>query len=308
MRRSAKGTARFYVSRNQDDRALTADDIAQLLDTDRSRLAARVRKQGASLRGTGAYWVQRSKDLAQMVRQIGLPSLFLTLSAADIQWPVLQAFMPRQPSGEEPENIRQRRCGENLNKNPALAAAWFEKRFKVFLHTVLKPLFNITDHWYRFEWQSRGSSHVHALLWCDGVPTADALADMDPNIVSDYVDSWKHRMVAINPGQHFPPSDIHPSAIPHSDLSYTNLELAQLLNRVQQHTHCSDTYCLRKPKGALADTPKTCRFKFPKAHSEIATLELDAKGNKTMIAARNDSLLNEYNPVVESEHRYHCHA
>lgn len=31
-------------------------------------------------------------------------------------------------------------------------------------------MFNVTDHWYRFEWQQRGSSHIHGFLWLTDAP------------------------------------------------------------------------------------------------------------------------------------------
>ena len=97
-----------------------------------------------------------------MVRNI---DCFFTFSAADMQWPDLHRHMP--PSGSiraqtGPETYRAR--NEDLSNNPHIAAAWLKKRFDIFFEKVLKKKFNITDHWYRFEWQQRGSGHIHGRL------------------------------------------------------------------------------------------------------------------------------------------------
>jgi hypothetical protein len=33
----------------------------------------------------------------------------------------------------------------------------------------------VTDHWYRYKWQSRGSGHVHGFLWLSDAPDIDKL-------------------------------------------------------------------------------------------------------------------------------------
>ena len=47
--------------------------------------------------------------------------------------------------------------------NPHIATWFFDKRFKTFLSDVLVPTWDIEDYWYRYEWQHRGSVHVHGI-------------------------------------------------------------------------------------------------------------------------------------------------
>ena len=49
---------------------------------------------GSSLRGTRAYWTKCQAELTDMITQLGCPSLFFTLSAADTKWPELHNLMP----------------------------------------------------------------------------------------------------------------------------------------------------------------------------------------------------------------------
>ena len=49
-----------------------------------------------NVRGSPAYWKTVLLDLLAMVRQLGMPTWFLTLSAADMQWPeVIQSIAHR---------------------------------------------------------------------------------------------------------------------------------------------------------------------------------------------------------------------
>ena len=37
------------------------------------------------------------------------------------------------------------------------------------------PLLGIRQFWYRFEWQERGSGHIHGFLWLQDAPEADEI-------------------------------------------------------------------------------------------------------------------------------------
>lgn len=71
----------------------------------------------------------------------------MTLSAADYHWPDL--FLSIDP---------------NVDIN-TLTDAKRKRRAEIFIEFVLKPIFGITDEWYRYEWQWRGSTHLHGLFW-----------------------------------------------------------------------------------------------------------------------------------------------
>ena len=132
MRWRAKRLAGFYVSRNEEDRELSAADIAAMLVEPSKALAARVRRIAATLTGTPAYWSKRSKELSIMIRQIGTPHAFITHSAADIQWPDLHMHMPNRAAVDSTEAQRQRINARNINENPAIAAWWFYRRWNLF--------------------------------------------------------------------------------------------------------------------------------------------------------------------------------
>ena len=92
-----------------------------------------------------------------MVDTIGLPTIFFTHSAADLQWPELAQFIcPQDPQS------RASRTNAVI-KNPAIADWFFCHRVQKFVETVYVGILGATDYWMRFEWQHRGSPHVHGL-------------------------------------------------------------------------------------------------------------------------------------------------
>jgi hypothetical protein len=45
-----------------------------------------------NIRCSPAYWQNKKKEILAMIRQLGQPNLFLTLSAAESKWPELLVF------------------------------------------------------------------------------------------------------------------------------------------------------------------------------------------------------------------------
>jgi ATP-dependent DNA helicase PIF1 len=243
--------------------------------------------------GTRPYWLARRTELKAMIKDLHCPHLFVTFSAADVQWPDLHRHMPSQLPLNATEQDRARIYNRDLNDNPAIAAYWFQKRWELYLKHVLKPKFKITDYWYRYEWQHRGSSHVHAFFWLRDAPNVEDLDPEDPESAQAFVTFWDPLVSTINPSINEPKTAIHPSAQHPSTLTYTQRALAQLLNRVQRHTKCT-SYCLRRAKGTPPDAPPICRFKYPKELSDITALIRDEKGILRLTTKRNDPLLNEH--------------
>src|SRR3954454_6306303 len=106
----------------------------------------------------------RRYELTDMIKQIGHQGLiFFTFSAADLHWPELHKLMQleRHFSEEIADSAKQRQ--NNIIENPHIASWFFHKRFEIFFHDVLKKYWELEDWWYRYEWQHRGSVHVHGI-------------------------------------------------------------------------------------------------------------------------------------------------
>jgi helitron helicase-like protein/uncharacterized protein DUF6570 len=173
-RRTAGRQARYATKKitRPGGEGFDEDYLRELVETGNTeQLSSLIARAANEVPGTRPFWNNRRNQLESMVRGIDCPHLFFTFSAADMQWPDLHRHMPSFGSIQAragPETYRTR--NEDLSNNPHIAAAWLKKRFEVFFKEVIKKKFNVTDHWYRFEWQQRGSGHIHGFLWLADAP------------------------------------------------------------------------------------------------------------------------------------------
>ena len=109
-----------------------------------------------------------------MIRQFGIPTLFISLSAADTKWTeLLQSIYiltkKEQITLEQVEQMSWHQKCDLISKDPATCALYFNNRVKKFVKHILKsphsPLGILQNYFYRVEFQHRGSPHIHGLLW-----------------------------------------------------------------------------------------------------------------------------------------------
>ena len=116
------------------------------------------------IRGTVAYWADILQNLLATVKSLGPPTLFVTLSADDNNWPELKMLL-NEISYEEAYNYQY--SNENMRKDPLFSSLHFERRWKAFFKYILmgkeKPLGNIEDYFARIEYQNRRGPHLHIL-------------------------------------------------------------------------------------------------------------------------------------------------
>ncbi|CAG4973517.1 unnamed protein product [Parnassius apollo] len=129
------------------------------------------------IRNSPAHWESEKKLLA-MVRQFGVPTLFLTISAAEVQWiPLLillsEVVDKKKLTELEAENLPYDTKTRLIQSDPS---TYFEIKLKEIQKTwscSSGPFLNykITHFYYRIEFQHRGSPHAHMMLWLDEAPT-----------------------------------------------------------------------------------------------------------------------------------------
>lgn len=137
------------------------------------------------IRGTAAYWADAKSDLHAMLRQIGPPTFFITLSAADAQWYDLALSLA--PLHVDVHDAEQRDAYLHgldegarrtmLRDRPVDVARHFSNRWSLMLRWLQQPdspLGGIADVWWRIEFQRRGSAHVHFFVWCEDAPDTSA--------------------------------------------------------------------------------------------------------------------------------------
>ena len=119
-----------------------------------------------SIRNSPAYFESRKKDVFAMIRQLGLPTWFMSLSSADSKWIDLLQILGKLVDQKmyTKEDIQNMEWGEKtrlVQSDPVTCSRYFDNRVHEFMNHVLKsnhhPLGKITDHFIRVEFQHRGS-------------------------------------------------------------------------------------------------------------------------------------------------------
>lgn len=88
------------------------------------------------LRTSKNYWHQRSGELLDMANQIGTPTVFFTLSAADYHWPHLFKLLTMK----SPNDLTDKERADLIHENPLVTAFFFTKRAESFFNKVIKKV------------------------------------------------------------------------------------------------------------------------------------------------------------------------
>ena len=186
------------------------------------------------LRNSPAYLEMRKKDIFAMIRQLSLPTWFMSLSAADTRWTDLLKMLAKLNDGTEYsetelEKLTWQEKTKLVQKDPVTCSRYFDHRVQEFLNTILKsssePVGKVLDYFYRVEFQQRGSPHIHMLVWVENAPTLETRSKEE---IIEFVDKYL-------------------------TCSSDNEKTANLVN-LQSHKHSRT--CRKKGK-------PICRFGFP---------------------------------------------
>ena len=150
------------------------------MHTDWSKLSSRLECWPQSLRGTAAWKKARRGELRDVMATIGLPTFFVTLSAADLHWHFLHETIMRHSGGcEGQEADGDGALGTTMKRavqNTHIVSAFFVERAKELFARQYGD--SIKDSWFVYEWQGRGSVHIHGLLWMADAPALASVGDM----------------------------------------------------------------------------------------------------------------------------------
>ena len=153
-----------FAWRQKPSRQFTASQAR-----DQTVLSQFVRKDKAysfmkNIRGSPPYYQRTFYDLLAMICQLGTPTWFFTLSAADLKWPdVIQAISKQYDVHYTDDEVAALSFVDKSNwlkRNPVTAARHFHYRLTAFFQTFLKftakLLGEIVDYAIRIEFQARG--------------------------------------------------------------------------------------------------------------------------------------------------------
>ena len=216
-------------------------------------------------------------DVLAMVRQLGVPTWFLTLSAADMQWPeIIQSIGLQYGHNFTVEDIQGMSYEEKtswLRNNPVTVARQFHYRLDIFFEEFLcgqhNPIGEIQDYVIRIEFQARGSPHAHCIIWVKNAPKIGQSTDQE---VTDFID--RHQS----------------AAMPDDD----DDDLAKLVTSLQKHRHSAT--CRRK---------NTCRFRFPHARSPMTVIARppvlsDDEGSAAQRLKQTEDSLRQVRDILDS--------
>ena len=134
---------------------LSKDDVYQFMST---------------IKGTPAYWKKFLYEVLAMVKQLGLPTFYMTLSCADLRWNELISIIATLRGETLTDNdINEMDFFDRfsfLNLNPVLLARHFQYRVEVFFQVIVLngQLGKVKYHAIRVEFQVCDSPHIHSFL------------------------------------------------------------------------------------------------------------------------------------------------
>ncbi|KAE8744175.1 hypothetical protein FOCC_FOCC009183 [Frankliniella occidentalis] len=290
MRWTAISDGNMFVERNPEFSNMTVKDLKDKLGED-PNVMSKIMFHARNIRGTKPFWKSKANELIEMVEQLKLPTVFFTLSSADLHWPELFSILAPD---EDQVTMSEGRRRQLLQENPVIVDTFFLDRVESYIDLVLKPKFKVKDYWFRIEYQHRGSPHCHGLLWLEGAPDVTKLDSMTNEETHEVVNYFDELISTLHPDVNCPPAVLHPCRKFLSEANNIRTDLAELLNKVQRHT-CTSNYCLRKnKKTGLSE----CRFKFPVEMRSATKLVKNEHGVFELLTERNDEHLNKYNEYI----------
>ena len=175
------------------------------------------------------------KSAFAMVRQLGIPTWFMSLSCGDTRWSDLLVSLANLVDGatvtaEDTANMSWATKSRLIKSDPVTVSRFFNNRVERFISAFLKnslhPLGEVTDFFYRVEFQQRGSPHIHAILWIQDAPQLERDSNED---VVHFID----------------------------DFITTSTDIDEDLVKLQRHRHTHT--CKKNHK----NHKNACRFNFP---------------------------------------------
>ena len=157
-------------------------------------------------------------EVLAMVKQVSLPTFFMTLSCADLRWneliSIISALKGEILKEEAINRLDYFQCCSYLNLNPVLLAHHFQYRVEISFKTiVLDGILGKVKYAIRVEFQLRGGPHIHSFIWILDAPV------LHKNNIDEYVRFVESIVKA------FVPNEV------------TESELFQLVATCQVHSH-----------------------------------------------------------------------
>ena len=151
----------IFLKQNPGEAHLTIDELREMASSNSANLfMSKVSRYVGNIAGTNAYWNRVREELKSIITTVGAPTLFFTFSSADMHWPELHALFKASTdckTGSSTSNVRR----QNVINNPHVVDWFFTQRLESFVKHWLYETLGAKWHWFRYEYQGRGSIHCH---------------------------------------------------------------------------------------------------------------------------------------------------
>jgi len=276
-----------HMLRTVSGNRLSAESLLKRLQSGDGELGGKLFSMMSNMRGTTEYFSKLAMEIRWMIRHLGPPTLFITVSIAEwFSEPLLEYI--RKVNGGMGRDVDKMTPAELCAMDPVSVNLHFHKKWHAIFSQLIKskttPLFGeVADHFWRIEYQSRGAPHEHCLLWIKDAPILGRDSTED---VKQYIEK------------------IITCEMPDKNKSPT---LHELVTRFQSH-NCN-RYC-QKSYRRNGKFYKKCRFGFPRpVRSEtqlndvVDCLAVDQskqprKRLYNVQRTEEEERLNDYNPAL----------
>lgn len=152
------------------------------------------------VRSSPAYFEQKKHKVMAMIRQLGKPTFFLTLSSAEAGWPELLKYIYKLSNGTscsllEAMTMSDFEKTKLIQKDPVACARYFNHKVSKLMSLLRDengPFreHHVIDSYERIEFQNRGSSHEHIFLWLKDAPQYSENDVTSHELVISFIDKF----------------------------------------------------------------------------------------------------------------------
>ena len=147
-----------YLHQHPSDAHLTVEDLRDMVGhLSAEQLMSRLQRYAAKVQGSSQYWYQRYNELRTLIEHKGPPTFFWTVSSANSYWPELHNLLPHSQVSEPSHSMRV----HAVIDNPHITDWFFTSKLSDWVQHWLYDALGAEWHWYRIEYQARGSTHAH---------------------------------------------------------------------------------------------------------------------------------------------------
>jgi hypothetical protein len=145
------------------------------------------------------------KNLFAMIRQLGPPTFFVTLTSVERLWtPLIEALYKlnaKQLNLPDFTNLDSTHIAELIRSDPMTCALYYKHRTDAFCKLLQKEssiIGEVVDFFFVTEFQHRGSEHEHALIWIKDAPNFKTHSAKD---IEQFVDKYITTNKALLPAE-----------------------------------------------------------------------------------------------------------